>query len=404
MSQSNERGLDEVKRVLRRIQRFASEEQIEPVADSDPKAGLSPTGHGRATPLGPNRQEVGSSITSKMNHPMYASLPIEQSAAGGQRDHLQPNLKTIAVAAVSALAGVLMVFAGVALVRVLDQQMASPHPPTPEAAPKLAVAVADADVQPIGSPRAENAPEAITAGQLVDTANRSVPRAPIGTDVASRLEVGPVAAAPRVVAPAEWSASAGHGTILPLAFAPPAEAHNHHVLVSGLEASAFVIKGVEIIEGTWMLRATDLAEAMIVRDASAPGKTRLTIELRTDPGRVVSRTELVLLGPSIEPGANGAAPPSPTVSSSTIEAARLVQQARQLLSRGELVNARLLLEHATDLGNADAALELGGTYDSNRSPSNGAHSNREVARAWYDRAAALGSEEASRRIAAMPPS
>ena len=128
--------------------------------------------------------------------------------------------------------------------------------------------------------------------------------------------------------------------------------------MSGIEASAFITKGIEIIAGTWMLHAADLAEAMIVRQANAAEKTSVTIELRTDSGTVVSRHELILLGPSVT--TSGPAPLPLMAALGADEASHLLLQARQLSSRGDHVNARLLLEHAADLGNAEATLELKG--------------------------------------------
>ena len=84
-------------------------------------------------------------------------------------------------------------------------------------------------------------------------------------------------------------------------FEPAADAHRYHVLLIGLEATASVAKGVEIVEGTWMLRAADFAGVVIERRANLPARKTVVIEVRTDTGSVVSRTEFVLLG-AAKPG------------------------------------------------------------------------------------------------------
>ena len=115
-----------------------------------------------------------------------------------------------------------------------------------------------------------------------------------------------LASTPHLVAPAEWPAAPGVATNLPLAVEPSEEAATHHVLVSGLEASAFVIKGTELIEGTWIVPASELANARVVRNANVPGRTSVTLELRTDAGAVVDRALVVLLAPSLATGVAGA--------------------------------------------------------------------------------------------------
>lgn len=301
MSQPRDRELDDVKRVLRRLQHL-DHQQIEPLP---------------------------------------ASLPIEQSAVDGRRGHLQPNPFILAVAVVATLTGVLMTL-GVTLVGLLDQQ-------------RVTTSKLGEGNQPGPSPQPSADPIATVA------AIGTTPTAPpltTGMDITPRLEASSATTAPHVVVPAVWSAPAGHGTRLALVFEPAGEAHHHHVLVSGIEASAFITKGIEIIAGTWMLHAADLAEAMIVRQANAAEKTSVTIELRTDSGTVVSWHELILLGPSVT--TSGPAPLPLMAALGADEASHLLLQARQLSSRGDHVNARLLLEHAADLGNAEATLELKG--------------------------------------------
>ena len=87
------------------------------------------------------------------------------------------------------------------------------------------------------------------------------------------------------------------------------------------------------------------------------------------------------------------------------ELATLMQRARGFLATGDLMSARLLLERAADAQEVDAALLLAQTYDPDLL---GAADVRNIvaepakARAWYQKAAQLGSADAQRRLAQLP--
>lgn len=103
------------------------------------------------------------------------------------------------------------------------------------------------------------------------------------------------------------------------------------------------------------------------------------------------------------------ASPSPTASPTARridpdELAMLMKRAKGLLASGDIPPARLLLERAADAQEPTAAFLLAQTYD----PAVlGARDSRtitpdpEAARAWYQKAAQLGSPEAQRRLAQM---
>lgn len=87
------------------------------------------------------------------------------------------------------------------------------------------------------------------------------------------------------------------------------------------------------------------------------------------------------------------------------EFATLMQRAKALLAVGDISSARLLLERAAEAPDASAALMLAQTYDPQRL---GASDVRSIvpepakARAWYQKAAQLGSADAQRRLAQLP--
>jgi TPR repeat protein len=83
------------------------------------------------------------------------------------------------------------------------------------------------------------------------------------------------------------------------------------------------------------------------------------------------------------------------------ELAALLKRAKGLLAVGDITSARLLLERAADAQEAEAALMLAGTYDPQVL---GVQDMRSItpdpamARAWYQKAAELGSADARRRL------
>jgi hypothetical protein len=99
-----------------------------------------------------------------------------------------------------------------------------------------------------------------------------------------------------------------------------------------------------------------------------------------------------------------AAAPRPVRQADPEEMANLMQRARGFLSSGDLMSARLLLERAAELQNADAALLLAQTYDPEvlgTSDVRNTTPEPAQARAWYQKAAQLGSADAQRRLAQL---
>jgi len=102
-----------------------------------------------------------------------------------------------------------------------------------------------------------------------------------------------------------------------------------------------------------------------------------------------------------------AAPPvaaSPARRLEADELAALMKRAKGLIAIGDIASARLLLERAADAQEASAALLLAQTYD----PAVlGAQDTRSItpdpaaARTWYQKAAQLGSSDATQRLAQM---
>jgi hypothetical protein len=87
----------------------------------------------------------------------------------------------------------------------------------------------------------------------------------------------------------------------------------------------------------------------------------------------------------------------------------LLAHGHKMVEVGYLAGARAYFQRAAEAGSADAALALGETYDQDFIDSIGAHGikpDRAQARAWYERAQDLGSQEAKtklRRVDAAHP-
>ena len=87
------------------------------------------------------------------------------------------------------------------------------------------------------------------------------------------------------------------------------------------------------------------------------------------------------------------------------EIATLINRGADSLKSGDLVSARLLLHRAAEAGSASAALMLGTTFDPlviRQLGAIGVVPDVAQARQWYEKAAELGSDAASQRLARLP--
>jgi TPR repeat protein len=82
----------------------------------------------------------------------------------------------------------------------------------------------------------------------------------------------------------------------------------------------------------------------------------------------------------------------------------LIQRGEAFILQGDFAAARLMLQRAAEAGSDRAALTLGATYDPlmlRKVGVVGFKAEPALAREWYERAAALGSPEASSRLAEL---
>jgi TPR repeat protein len=79
----------------------------------------------------------------------------------------------------------------------------------------------------------------------------------------------------------------------------------------------------------------------------------------------------------------------------------LLKKGKDLITAGDLAAARLVLRRAADANNTEAALALAATYDPlvlRELKVYGFTGDAAMARAWYQKAAELGSSAARRRL------
>jgi hypothetical protein len=116
-------------------------------------------------------------------------------------------------------------------------------------------------------------------------------------------------------------------------------------------------------------------------DATVGASGRLTRSTRSEPGR-----------------------PQPPSAMSSAEEANLVAHAQSLIKQFDFVGARLLLAHAVEKGSARAAFMVAETYDRQilRSlQAYGVRGDAQMAREFYQMAAAAGIEKARERVEAL---
>jgi TPR repeat protein len=85
----------------------------------------------------------------------------------------------------------------------------------------------------------------------------------------------------------------------------------------------------------------------------------------------------------------------------------LIKLGQDFLKNGDFSSARLLLRRAAEAGSAAAALSLGETFDPlviQQLHAIGVQADPAEAREWYERAAQLGSDAASQRLAKLAES
>jgi hypothetical protein len=187
-----------------------------------------------------------------------------------------------------------------------------------------------------------------------------------------------------------------------MAYAPIDYIGAMHAAIN-LHAANNAVVDTRVVRLEWLPKnAPPRAEAPRI-EAPRPEVARTeptrTEPTRTEPPRIdPARVEPA---PSAQRPAVAAAPRQPVLQLDPEEVSKLIRRGQQLLQAGDIAPARLMLQRAANAGSGQAALLLGGTYDPEVLRELGVlgfAANPSVAAEWYQKALALGVNEAGRRM------
>jgi hypothetical protein len=163
-----------------------------------------------------------------------------------------------------------------------------------------------------------------------------------------------------------------------------------------------------------LARVSEAQAKMTRADETLPAETLLAAAPPNDiaaskpPGPTSPPPANAVVEPARPEIATPAPSPAPTASASPAlpqdEVASLLKRGRDLIASGDVASARLVLTLVAEGGNAEAAFTLAGTFDPTVLASLraiGVQGDPTKARAWYARAADLGSLEARQRLQAL---
>lgn len=229
--------------------------------------------------------------------------------------------------------------------------------------------------------------------------------------------------------------------------------------IRGLPRSATLSEGHSISQGSWAIPLASLSRLKIAAPLGSDGRTEVTISLVAVDGTVLSETKATMLiaaaaainagqaqerpapqgntaalggrtaplpaaipqpQPQIQPQGQSAipqaksAPAAPPIPMAPIpelkaedreRAMKHMQKGDEAMVAGNVTVARLFYTRAAEIGLAQGALALAGTYDANELARwrviGGINPDKDLARKWYERARELGATEAADRLARL---
>jgi hypothetical protein len=206
------------------------------------------------------------------------------------------------------------------------------------------------------------------------------------------------------------------------------------VVINGFPRGSTLSTGHPLEADGWELSAADLDKAIVHPPRHFVGAVDLAVELRladhttadlqfmhvewTRPPRAetlgssASAPTMKSVGTPTtegvraEPGAFESSEPNfhvaPGLDAATIAA--LIKRGEELVARGDLAGARVLLRRAAEAHDAQAALALGATYDPvvlQKRGVRGIAADIATARTWYEKAKEFGSSEAQARLQSL---
>lgn len=182
--------------------------------------------------------------------------------------------------------------------------------------------------------------------------------------------------------------------------------------LSGLARGTRLSAGTPLSEAAWELPLREVGGVYVYAPQNFVGVMDAMIDLLSPSRAIVDRRPMRLewvaksaaLRPPIKEETGGgfadAAANKPAIKPMDPQlAAALMERGRALLRNGDVALAQLAFRRLADAGHADAALALAATYDPRYLAEHkfvGITGDAAKARAWYQRASALGSTEADR--------
>ena len=204
------------------------------------------------------------------------------------------------------------------------------------------------------------------------------------------------------------------------------------VAVNGLAPGARLTSGKRIASNEWRVPASEISAVSVIPPEGFVGQMAVTVELRDGdgvalanssarlswaaPASVAAAAPAIAVAPkAVAVAVAPAAPALPPVASrppqteivrnlDPKEIAGLIRRGQDLLSSGDILSARLLLQRGAEARDARSALLLGTTYDPSLLKQLGASGPLEdiaQARNWYQKAREWGAPDAQRQLDAL---
>jgi hypothetical protein len=178
------------------------------------------------------------------------------------------------------------------------------------------------------------------------------------------------------------------------------------VTVAGLAKDTELSLGTSLGAAGWRVPARDLDQAFVGARGDFVGIMDATAILHSSGGQLLDSQAIRFewipkKGEGLTSPLGLPEPVSVPAPLAPEQIAALIKLGQDLLKRGDIASARFLLKRAAIEGNAQAAFELGLTFDQSllvQSGVLGFGPDVGQAREWYERAIKLGSTEASRHL------
>jgi hypothetical protein len=206
-------------------------------------------------------------------------------------------------------------------------------------------------------------------------------------------------AMPRLSVASRLKAAAEQEVALPIRITPAdAVPPGSMVAISGLPRGSFLSHGQAIAANEWLVGADDLQDLRLTLDQRAADHLVLQIALLAPTGYVIAAAETLL--------EHDRTAGLITRTEEVDRIADLIERGHNMLEVGYFAGARAYFRRAAEAGSAEAALALADTYDPTyiaQSGAKGVQPDLVEARAWLERAAALGSPAAQATVRRLRP-